>query len=175
MRSSDSGVAGRFSFRPRVDRVEPVVDPRLDVCRLAVGVAKQEFLGRHAAARVDHDTDIVPAPGLDSGGDVRKEWYFDVARSVAVLPNVALEGLEVGDLDISTNEVPYMCLKSGRADSVLFRKGFTVRSELGAVPLRGKHAGKGFETVGKLDGTPKASQLKRGFPVDFRIMRPSAG
>ena len=150
----DCQVAGRIGLGSRIDGVEPIRDGWPEIRRAGVGVAKEELLGCDAAARVDHDPDAGSAPGCNGRCHVDKERRLDTSVKVAGLPQIALQGLEVCNLDVPGDEIADVSLQSGRSGAVLLGEGIAEGHELGGVPLRGQQAGQDVEAVGKLYGQP---------------------
>lgn len=62
---------------------------------------EEKLLRWDGAGGVDHELFALGEGLLEERGDVGEEGGFQLARVVAALPEVALQGLEIGDLYIA--------------------------------------------------------------------------
>lgn len=119
-------------------------------------MGKEELLSRDGARRVDDDLLALLDGLVEEGVDIREEGSYNVTRLVALQPEVSLEGLEVGDLDVAFHEIADMGLQVWSRVAILFGKGIAVLCKLGTIPLLVEDLGKSFEGVWELAPSKKA-------------------
>lgn len=114
-------------------------------------MTKEELLRWDGAGGVDDDllAGVVRPP--HEGGDVREEGSLELAGLIARLPQVALESLQIGDLDVPGDEVADVRLQGAAVIAILLWKGAAILGEAGAVPLLVEDLGERIKGVGKLD------------------------
>jgi hypothetical protein len=110
-------------------------------------VCEQQFLGEHAAGRVDGEGEAGALPRAQLGDDVREEVGRVGAGRVPVLPEVALQVLEVGDFDVASREVLDVGAEVGGRFAVFGGEGVAVWLEGWVVPVGGEDVREGAEGV----------------------------
>ena len=112
---------------------------------------EQQPLRRHGARAVHEHRDAGGAPGEERGADVWEERAAQGGGGVAALPEVALERLQVGRLDVLGGERADVRLERGGGDAVRGGEGVAVGREGGGVPFGGEGLGERGEGVGELE------------------------
>jgi len=144
----DALIALPLHLRPRRHRIViPAQQPRQVPIR---GVRKQQLLRGHGPRAVDDEAHGGGSPGAQRGRDVGKQRAAQGAAGVAPAPEVALEGLEIGDLEVAGGQVVDVGAEGGRRGAVFCGEGVAVGEEVGAVPVGGEGGGEGGEGVGEL-------------------------
>lgn len=146
----DLPVAVNLGLGSGIGGVKVVGDERRHVRLFRVCVGKEELLGRDRARRVDDDLLAVLDGLVEEGVNIGEEGSYNVTRLVALQPEVSLEGLEVGDLDVAFHEIADVGLEVGARGAILFGKGIAVLCKLGAIPLLIEDLGESFEGVWEL-------------------------
>jgi hypothetical protein len=88
--------------------------------------------------------------GIEERSHVGEEGSTDLAGGIALLPEVALESLEVRDLDIAGYEISNVGLQLRARVAVLFRESIAIGGKCRAVPFLIQNLGKCFEGIRKL-------------------------
>lgn len=131
------GIAACLRLQSSVGRIKPsfIAEKLRQVLNLLVTSAftalslhmpKQELLCKDTAGRIDRQFQSPPPPVSQLGHHIREQRRGVRSGLVALLPEIALQVLEVGDFDIAGGEVFYMGLKSFGRFSMGFREGITV-------------------------------------------------
>lgn len=111
---------------------------------------EEQLLRRDRAGGVDDD--LLSALGglVEESFDIWEKGSDDVARLVTLQPEVSLERLEVGYLDIALHKIVDVGFKVRRRVAVLFGKSITILCKLWAVPLLFQDFGKCLECIWEL-------------------------
>lgn len=146
----DGAIAGDVGLEPRIDSIEPVGDEGSQVGWVSVCVAEEQLLCWYRTGGVDDDLLASGVGGGEEGCDVREEGRLDLARVVAVLPEMALERLQVRGLDIFGDEVTDVSLQGRAVIAILFWEGIAILGEGGGVPLGVQDTRERVKSVGEL-------------------------
>jgi len=134
-RARDLPIARAVGLGPRVHGVKVSGEKRAQVA--VGGVLEEQLLCGHGAGGVDDDGEGGAVEGAQYGRDVGKERAFQGAVEVALGPEVALEGFEVGDFEILRHEGLDVGEEGGGAGAVLSGEGGEVGLQGGRVPFGG--------------------------------------
>lgn len=113
---------------------------------------KEQLLRRNRAGRIDDDLASRSMSTGDEWGHVREDGGLEFARFVALLPQVALERLEVGSLDVSRNQVTDVGAEGFAVIAILVWERIAIAGKAGTVPVAIKVARERVKRVRKLAG-----------------------
>lgn len=137
---NDLTIARSFGFQASIDGIEPPVDQAsliLDLSALAQDVLKEQLLRENATRGINRHLLPRALPLLQLRSNVGEERRRIRPRLIPVLPQVALEVLQVGDLDIAVGQIFDVRLQSCWGGTVFCGKGVFVWLEIRIIPLPG--------------------------------------
>ena len=152
-RGDDLTVARSFRFQAGIDGIEPAINqPGLifDISALAHNVLKEQLLRENTPRGINRYVLPSVLPLLQLGSHVGKQRRRIRSRLIPVLPQVALEVLQIGDLDIALRQVFYVRLQRCWGGAVLGWEGVLIWLEIRIVPLPGQDLWESFDSVGEL-------------------------
>jgi hypothetical protein len=150
-----------------IDRIEEVSDGGSKVRRVGIGVLEQQLLRCDGTGRVDHDSLTLSNPGGELGRDIGEKGRLQLSGLVAVLPEIALEALQVGDLHVPVHEILHVLGEGRLGLGSLWREGIPILSELGVIPLRLESIRDGLKSVRELT---IGSAERSGHAHDYRSL-----
>ena len=146
----DLRVAVDLGLGARVGCIKVVGDKGGHIWLLGVCVCEEQFLRRDRAGRIDDDLLSLLGGLVEERLDIWEERGNNVARLVALQPEISLERLKVGYLNITLHKVANVCFEVRRRVAVLFGESITILCKLWTVPLLFQDFGKCLECIWEL-------------------------